>query len=347
MATKRCGEIVFVKPSTAEFRMAERACDPGPNQVAVDVVRTLISTGTEKAHLLGMENTGKRYPKNVGYSSVGYVSAVGSTVRNLKVGDRVFVRYGGHASFCMKERRQVVRIPDSVSFDEAVFTGVASFPLAAVRRARVEIGESVVVVGLGLLGLFAVQFANLSGANPLIAIGNRDVRKAFAKDFGAQHVLDPHDGDLVTKVLDITESRTVMRGANVVIETSGSESGLQTGLKYTARHARVMLNGCNRVMTEPTDFYRYVHTRGVELIGVHGQTRHPYNSAPGNWTAQRDYRTVLELLSAGKIQAAPLVSRIEDPRKGAEVYAEMLESRDFPLGVLFDWEEFTDTEGRA
>lgn len=345
--TRRCGEIVFVEPSVAEFRMAERKCEPGANQVAVDVALTLISTGTEKAHLLGMENTGKRFPKNAGYSSVGYVRAVGAKVTNLAVGDRVFVRYGGHASFCMKERRQVVRIPDNVSFEDAVFTGVASFPLAAVRRARVEIGESVVVVGLGLLGLFAVQFANLSGANPLIAIGNRDVRKAFAKDFGAQHILDPHDADLVKKVLDITEAATVMRGANVVIETSGSEAGLQTGLKYTARHARVMLNGCNRVMTEPTDFYRYVHMRGVELVGVHGQTRHPFNSAPGNWTPQRDYHTVLQLLSAGKIQAAPLISRIEDPRRGAEVYQEMLENRDFPLGVLFNWEEFMDGEAGA
>lgn len=345
MLKRSVAEIVFTKPRTAEFLITDREPVLGPNQVGVEVVYTLISTGTERDHLLALPNTGRKFPRNAGYSSVGYVRAMGDKVKNLTLGDRVFVRYGGHASYCVKDRQFVVKIPEGVSFSEAVFTGVASFPLAAVRRARVEIGESVVVVGLGMLGLFAVQFARLSGANPLIAIGNRDVRREYARQFGAQYVLDSYDENLVDKVLDITGQETVMRGANVVIETSGSEAGLQTGLKYTARHARVMINGCNRVMNEPTDFYRYVHLRGVQLVGVHGQTRHAHNSAPGNWTAQRDYFTVLHLLSAGKLEAESLVSRIENPRNASDIYMEMLESKEFPLGVLFDWREFNKLEG--
>lgn len=333
-------EIVFEKAGSAVCRPLKDLKAPGPNQVAVDVVLTLISTGTERDYLSAQPNTRKTFPVNAGYSSVGYVSALGSKVDNLKVGDRVFVRYGGHSSYCVKDRRFVLRIPDGVPFEHAVFTAVASFPLAAIRRARIELGESVVVVGLGLLGQFAVQFARLSGANPLIAIGNRDIRKELARDFGADYVFDSRTPNLKGEVMEITRRHNITRGANVVIETSGSESGLQTALTYTAKHARVMLNGCNREMREPTDFYKYVHLRGVQIIGVHGQTRMLHNSAPGNWTAYRDYHTVLQFLASGRINAGRLISRVENPEDASTVYNELLENRDFPMGVLFKWRDY-------
>ncbi len=332
-------QIMFQKPGVAEF-VPLKVREPGPTDVVVKVMFTLISAGTEKAYFSGSENTAQKFPANVGYSSVGYVVKTGSAVKNFKEGDRVFVGYGGHSSYNVKDQKHVIKIPDNVSFEEAVFTRVISFPLAAVRRARIEIGESVVVVGLGMLGLFAVQLARLNGALPLIAVGNRDVRKEKALEYGADFVLDPNDPELTEKIFKITEQRTVMKGANVVIETSGSESGLLKCLEYTAKRARVLLNGCNRVMTQPVDFYKYVHLRGVEMIGVHGQTRLPHNSAPGNWTARRDYYTVLRLIADGRITVKDMINEIASPRDAASVYDRLLNDREFPLGVLFDWREF-------
>ena len=331
--------IVFTGKEKVECN-AFQIGKPTGNQVLVKVYYTLISSGTEKAHLSDANNTAHRFPTVPGYSSVGIVEEIGEKVKDLKIGDRVFVSYGGHASYNLKASSDVIKIPDNVSFEEAVFTKIASFPMAAIRRARLELGESVVIVGLGMLGLLGVQIARLAGATPLIAIGNREIRQEKAKKYGADYVLSPNDPELSKKIYEITQRITGVRGANVIVETSGSESGLLSALTYTARSARVMLNGCQRVMTKPVDFYWYVHMKGVQMIGVHGGTRPPYNSRPGNWTARRDCRTVLNYMADGRIHANDMLSELASPEDAASVYERLLHDKTFPLGVVFDWRSY-------
>lgn len=309
-----------------------------PSEIKIKTTYSLISNGTEKAYLSGSENTSHKFPANVGYSAVGTVTKIGSSVKSIKQGDRVFVEYGGHSSVIVKDVHNVVKIPDTVSFEEAVFAKVASFPLAAIRRARLEIGESVVIVGLGMLGLFGVQFARIGGALPVIAIGNRAKRREKAAQFGADYVFSPDEPDLTGKIYSITDKRTIIHGANVVIETSGSESGLFQSLEITAKNARVVLNGCNRVMTLPVDFYKYVHTRGVNIIGVHGQTRPQFNSYPGNWTSKRDLSTVLQLISDKRLDTKSMISEFVSPKDASSVYDQLLNDNEFPFGVIFDWD---------
>ncbi|MGN1223593.1 MAG: zinc-binding alcohol dehydrogenase [Ruminococcus sp.] len=328
--------VIFERPEKAVLESFE-VREPRENEVLVKVYYNLISAGTEKAYLSGSENTANKFPTNPGYSSVGYVLKTGSAVKNLKIGDRVFVAYGGHASYNIKKASSVVKIPDTVSFQDAVFTRLASFPLLAIRRARLEIGESVVIVGLGMLGLFGVQLARLAGAMPLIAVGNRDIRREKAKQFGADFVFAPDDPDLSKKIISICEEKNGIKGANVIIETSGSESGLCDSLTYASKHGRILLNGCNRVMTKPVNFYKYVHLKGVSLIGAHDMTRLPYNSAPGNWTPKRDYITILGLMADGRINAKSIFSEYANPEEATQVYDRLLHDRNFPLGVIFDW----------
>lgn len=336
-------KIVFKKAGLAELVPFETR-EPASGEVAVKVVYTLISAGTEKAVLKGEPNTASAksgFPVVEGYSAVGKIVAVGDKVKSFKLGDRVFVEYGGHKNYIVKNIKNVYKIPDKVSFEEAVFTKVASFPLAAVRRSRLEIGESIVIVGLGMLGLFGVQFARLCGGLPVIAVGNREIRRDKARQYGADYVFDPTDPDLTKKILDITEKKAVVRGASVIIETSGSEDGVIKCLEYAARRGRVILNGCQREMTKPIDLYKYIHTRGVNLIGVHGQTRMPDNSQPGNWTCKRDYQTILGLIEDGRLDVKSMIYEYADPKNCTEVYDRLLNDREFPLGVLFDWDNFT------
>ena len=311
--------------------------EPKDDEVVVKVEFNLISSGTEKAFLQGLPNTGCKFPSNPGYSSVGYVVKLGTGVKDYSVGDRVFVAYGGHANYNVKSVTQVMKIPDEVSMERAVFMRLASFPLCAIRRARLELGESLVVVGLGMLGLLGVQIASIGGAYPVIAIGNREIRQQKAQEYGANYVFSPNEPLLTEKIMEITNNLTGIKGANVVIETSGSESGLVKSLEYTSKYARVMLSGCQREMTQPVDFYKYVHLRGVQMIGVHGQTRLPSNSAPGNWTARRDYRTVFNYMKEGKLTPEDMVSEYVSPDQITEVYDRLLFDREFPLGVIIDW----------
>lgn len=329
--------IVFKKPCEADIEEYNvRALRSG--EVLVKVSYTLISAGTEKAYFSGSPNTANKFPTVPGYSSVGIVESVGQGVTEFKEGDRVFVAVGGHAGYNIQAPRNIVKIPDNVSLQEAVFTRVASFPLLAIRRAELEIGESIVIVGLGMLGLFGVQIAHLAGACPVIGIGNREIRQEKAKKYGAEMVLSPNDPELAKKIFDFTFQKTGIKGANVVVETSGSEQGLIDSVKYTASFARVMINGCNRVMTQPIDFYKYVHMRGVSLIGAHDHTRKPFNSAHGNWTAKRDYITLLNLMSDRRIDAQDMIGEIVSPNEAARTYERLLNDREFPLGVLFDFE---------
>lgn len=327
--------IIFTEPGRAELQEFE-VRDPGDNEVQVKVQYNLISAGTEKAYLSGSPNTGHKFPTNPGYSSVGVVTKKGKDVKSFEVGDRVFVAYGGHASYNVKKASSVVKIPDGVKFEDAVFTRLASFPLLALRRARVEMGESVVVVGLGMLGLFGVQLAKIAGGLPVIAVGNRDIRKQKARESGADFVYSPDDVDLAEKIIANTKI-SGNGGADVVLETSGSIDGLLSSLKYTAKWGRVMVNGCNRITDKPIDLYRYVHLKGVSIIGAHDFTRYPYNSAPGNWTAKRDYMTLLGYMQDGRLKPSILEPQFVSPADTTQIYDRLLNDRQFPLGVVFDW----------
>ncbi|MCI8622415.1 MAG: zinc-binding alcohol dehydrogenase [Provencibacterium sp.] len=329
--------VLFQAPGKACIQEFEVRA-PKSNEVIVRVIYSLISSGTEKAYLSCSNNTAQKFPTVPGYSSVGIVEQYGTDVQNFSIGDRVFVSYGGHANYNIKPESSIIKIPDSVSLQEAAFTRLASFPLLALRRAQLEIGESVVIVGLGMLGQFGVQLARIAGGLPVIAVGNREIRKQKALQYGAKFVLSPDDPELTNKIMEYTQI-TGTGGANVVLETSGQVSALISCLKYTAKHGRVLLNGCNRVTDQPIDLYKYIHLRGVSLIGAHDKTRLPYSSWKGNWTAKRDYMTVLGLLEDGRLEAKSMISELVKPESVSEIYNRLLNDREFPLGVLLDWSE--------
>lgn len=329
-------QIMFTAPKTAEL-VPFNVKMPGDNEALVRVEYNLISAGTEKAQLNGGNNVRNKFPENLGYSSVGVIEQVGKNVNGFKSGDRVFVEKAGHANYNTCHVSHITKIPDNVSSQEAVFTRVASFSLEGIRRSRLEIGESVAIVGLGMLGLFAVQFARIGGASVIIGIGNREYRQKKAIEYGADHILSPKDPELIKKVFEFTEKKTYIRGANVVIETSGTEDGLIKGLEYASWQGRVLLSGCIREMTKPIDVYKYIHLKGVNVIGAHDSTRPLVNSAAGNWTAKRDYITILGLFSDGRLDAQTMISELVSPKEVKQVYSRLLNDPQFPLGVLFDW----------
>lgn len=331
-------KVVFTGPKHAELReYAVRS--PKDNEVVVKVQYTLISAGTEKAFLMAQPNTGAHFPITHGYSSVGVVVDVGKGVKKFKLGDRVFVAYGGHASYNVKDTENVFKIPDNVSFEDAVFVKVASYPLLALRRTRFELGESVAIVGLGMLGLFGVQLAKAAGALPVVAVGNREVRRNIALECGADYAFDPADPELTEKVKYCTKITWATGGCNVVVETSGNIEALISALKYTTKWGRVAVTGCNRVTDKSIDLYNDIHKQGIELIGVHGKTRPQGNSMPGNWTTARDYMALFGFMGDGRLNPKILDPVFVSPHDAVSIYERLLTDREFPLGVVFDWSQ--------
>ncbi len=310
---------------------------PGADEVLLENDYSVVSAGTERANLLGLPNTvvsEKGFPFTPGYSGSGRVVAAGEKVTNLKIGDRVIVTWGGHRSHNIKQADSVLKIEDgSIDLLDAAFAHIASFSFLGVRKLKIELGESAIIVGMGILGAFAVQVASLSGALPVIVSDFDPVRRDLALKLGAAAAFSPADDGFIDKV----KTAAGGDGPNAVVEVTGSAAALQQALEYIAWEGRISLLGCTRISDAPIDFYKYVHRRGVSLIGAHTFTRAKRESAPGRWTEHDDYRTFLKLVAAGKIQTRPFISEILSPEAAHEVYARLAENNNPPLGIVFDW----------
>ncbi|MBR2907708.1 MAG: zinc-binding alcohol dehydrogenase [Clostridia bacterium] len=331
-------QIIFTKPYTAELLDVE-CLQPKENEVTVELEYSAISSGTEKANFIGERNgvnvaegTKAKFPRTVGYSAAGTVTAVGSAVTDLSVGDKVGVYWGKHKKHITVPRSKVMKLPDGVSTAEASFALISVFPLAAIRKTRLEIGESALVMGLGILGICAVEELKAAGAYPVIAADPVEERRAFALKMGADYALDPTDADFSKNVCALTDG-----GVNVCIEVTGLGIGLIQALDCMQRMGRVALLGCTRNSKFEIDYYTKVHGRGISLIGAHTMARPKNESSAGLWTNEDDLKTVLNLIKGKRLNFKDLICEICSPADAQEVFTRLAEGKNFPIGVLFDW----------
>lgn len=312
------------------------------NEVMIKTVYSAISTGTETANITGnLSVPGLRdkqidnvFPRYLGYSDSGIVEKVGSQVTRFKPGDRVLCFWGHHKEYQFIPENQVVAVPDNVDLLDAAFVFIATFPLAAIRKVKIEFGESAMVVGLGILGQMAVQLLRAAGAAPIIAVNRGEERRRLALSLGADYALNPNDEDYLETIKKITDGK----GASTMIEVTGKGSALNQSLRCMAKMGRVALLGCTRQPTE-IDFYYDVHLPGVEMYGAHTFARPDYESYPGHWTHRDDCTALLKMISMGRLNMHALISEIHAPQDAPKVYSRMLSEPDFPVGVAFDWRE--------
>ena len=331
-------QIVFTKANTAELLEVD-CLPPKENEVTVSLEFSAISSGTEKANYIGARNgigvaedDVPRFPRTVGYSAAGTVTEVGGGVTDLSVGDRVIVYWGKHKKNITVNRKNVVKIPDGVSSEEAAMVFISTFPLAAVRKTKLEIGESAMVMGLGVLGIFAVQQLRTAGAYPVIAVDPVKERRELALKLGADFAFDPTKEDFVGKVKEISDG-----GVNVCIEVTGLGIGLIQALDCMKKMGRVALLGCTRNSKFEIDYYGKVHGMGITLIGAHTMARPKTESAPGLWTDADDIKAMLRLVKSGRINVKDMIFEMHSPIEAQTVYDRLVNEKNFPIGVLFDW----------
>ncbi len=293
-----------------------------------------LSAGTERACLVGMANTSKCFPQYPGYSVSGRIIETGPDVGEFHAGDRIIAYHSNHACHSVKHIRDITRIEDnSISSKDAAFLMIAAMSLQGVRKARIELGEHVLVIGLGLLGLFAVQLAVLDGGFPVTALDLEEQRLRLAIDLGADYAFSPAAEDFTEKFKKIADGK----GANVVIEATGMSDAMHQALACAARRGRIIALGCTRNPVERIDFYQYIHRPGISIIGAHNFVRPGDDSSPGYWTMQDDLKILLKLLAAGRIRVSPMIHRTVSPEDAPAVYSSLAENSRSCLGVVFDW----------
>ena len=310
---------------------------PTANQVQVQLSVSAISSGTERANLSGDPNISiygapdTSFPRHCGYSSSGIVIAVGEKVEDLKVGDRVAVGGSTHCQVVNVPRKNVCLLPDGVSFEAAALFYIATFTLGAIRKCRIELGEPVLVMGLGILGLLAIPLLRNVGAAPIVVADPIEKKRQQALSFGADYALDPTSADFSDQVKKLTGG-----GVAAAIEVTGVGAALDRVLDCIKPLGRVALLGCTRNKDFTIDYYRKVHGPGISLIGAHTMARPSTESSQGLWTSGDDLRALATLSACGRLNLQDFVQEIHSPRDAREVYNRLLNEPGFPI-VEFDW----------
>jgi threonine dehydrogenase-like Zn-dependent dehydrogenase len=335
-------QIAFVDVGVA--KLIDAVCEePAKDRVQIKTLYTTISNGTERANLMGdiNINASKRpdsttpvFPRYSGYSESGIVTAVGENVTEFKVGDRVAGSWGVHKGMQTILAQNLVKVPDDVPMNIASLAHIATFPMAAVRKIRPSYGESAIVMGLGILGIFAIEFLKVAGMAPIIAADPNEGRRKLALEMGADYAIDPFDKDFTEKVKELTGG-----GVNAAIEVTGVGKALDQVLDCMARFGRVALLGCTRDSNFTIDYYRKVHGPGIELIGAHTIARPKLESREHCWTERDDKLAFFKLIKYGRIHPEKIIHEVHSPAEATEVYHRLAYDKDFPFGVQFKWNE--------
>jgi 2-desacetyl-2-hydroxyethyl bacteriochlorophyllide A dehydrogenase len=330
-------QVAFTAPETVV--MEEMAVEaPGDYEILVRTERSLISAGTELSNLLGQLSVFRGYPVYPGYSNVGIVVAVGDRVEQPAVGQRI-VSMGRHASH-FKLNLSPDRpggphywqaVPDAVSAEEAAFAVLGSVALHSVRKAELQLGQSVVVVGAGVVGQLITQFVYWSGCQPITVLDLYDQRLALARQSGADFTINPQATDPVAAVMEITKGR----GADAVFEATRSARTLPMMMMLAAQSGKLMVVGSLPGAVE-IDPFTELQLKELQVIGCFQPASPIQGHAYFPWTQQRNRQIFLDLLESGKLKVQHLITHRMPFTAAPEAYAMIRQGGDW-LGVVFAW----------
>ena len=278
-------------------------------------------------------------PIALGYCNVGRVAEVGAGVNGFAVGDRV-ASNGKHAEVVVVPRNLCARVPDSVDDDRAAFTVLGAIALQGVRLAQPTLGESVAVIGLGLVGLLTVQILRANGCR-VLGIDLHADRLALARGFGAETV------DLGKGADPLAAAAAFSRGLGIdavliTASTSSSEPVAQAA-KMCRKRGRIVLVGVTGLELSRADFYE--KELSFQVSCSYGPGRydaeyeeggHDYPVGFVRWTEQRNFEAVLDLMAAGRIDVAPLVTHRYALERAGEAY-DLLASGAPSLGIVLQY----------
>lgn len=323
-------QVRFTAPGVAELVHSELpVC--APNQLLVRAIASLISPGTERAFLLGLENTAQSFPMGAGYSMVAEVVEVGANVSGWTEGDRLAVPIE-HQRIAAVRPEQCMPVPDDLTSEQACFFHMAAIALQGVRKARIELGEGVATLGAGIIGLLAMQWAKLNGAMPSLTLDVDDTRLTLAQELGADAALQMQ-GDYLDRIAALCDGGK----PQVVVDATGHPAAVTSAFDMIAHHGRLVLLGSTRGNTPDVNFYRDVHKTGLTLIGAHNSVRPATDSSPGYWTTADDHRLALRCLASGRLRVAPLITRRFAWEDAPVAYAELTAWNPETLGLLLAW----------
>jgi 2-desacetyl-2-hydroxyethyl bacteriochlorophyllide A dehydrogenase len=338
-------QAVITEPFKAAVREVPLA-DPGPNQILIAAEYSAVSAGTELAVYTGTHQwladpnlPDWKFPFRSGYSAAGRVLKVGKDFPGgFKEGDRVSFP-GNHASAELltvgHERCRAWKMPDSLTFERAAIACIARYGLGASVRAGLTLGRSAAVLGLGIIGQFALRCLIAAGASPVVGIDAVKMRRDAALAAGADCAIDPSAGDTKRQLAEFLGAR----GAEIVADATGVPDAVPVAMSLACDAGQVIVVGSPRGKAKDVNFYDDLHRRYIEVTGAHGNMlfEPAHTRLAGAWDIDKAQMWLLRSLAAGRLSLAGLVTHTIAPEQLGDAYEGLLKDKDHYLGVLVKW----------
>ncbi len=268
-------------------------------------------------------------PLSLGYCNVGKVIAVGEGVSEFNVGDRV-ASNGSHAEVVCIPKNLVAAIPDNVSDEEAAFTVIGSIGLQGIRLLNPTFGETVVVTGLGLIGLVAAEILRANGCK-VIGVDLDEQKLAIAKEKGIIPV-----NPLTTDVIKFVENETNGVGADGVLITASAKSNdiISQAAQMSRKRGRIVLVGVIGLNISRAEFYEKELTFQVSCSYGPGRYDENYEQRGMDyplpfvrWTEKRNFETILQAISSGNLEVKSLITEKVPIKEYDRIYGQIGKSR--------------------
>jgi 3-hydroxyethyl bacteriochlorophyllide a dehydrogenase len=324
--------ILFPEPNRAVLDEVPIP-EPGEGDVVVRVEYSSLSVGTERWCLTGrLQNAGEpplAFPHVPGYQAAGVVEETGRAVAGLKPGDRVFSRncrapagwkgswWGGHVGLHVVEEAAVIRLPGSVSLQEASGLLLAQVGYNGATKPTVSAGEPAAVIGDGLVGQYAAQVLRHRGARVLLC-GLSPLRLRLAAEHSADEVFDASSGDFASFVRE-----RFPKGVAVALETASSGRTVRQAIDLLAYGGHLVLNGFYPPPESQLDWH-WLRTKELTVHFPNSRTRERLEST-------------LRLIGEGAVRVQELVTHMVPLVEAPALYGKLLgPDADF-LGLVIQW----------
>lgn len=265
-------------------------------------------------------------PLPLGYCNTGKVVAVGEGVNEFKIGDRV-ASNGQHAEFVCVPQNLVVKVPDTISDDEAAFTVIGSIGLQGIRLLNPTFGETIVVIGLGLVGLITAQLLKANGCD-VIGFDYDQSKVDLALTYGIKAV-NPGQG---TRQIEYVLDQSGGVGCDGVIITASNKSSeiISQAAKMSRKRGRIILVGVIGLELNRADFYE--KELSFQVSCSYGPGRYDSNyEDKGNdypigfvrWTQKRNFESILNAIASGKLDVKSLITAKVNLDEYQQIYSNM------------------------
>jgi 2-desacetyl-2-hydroxyethyl bacteriochlorophyllide A dehydrogenase len=334
--------VYFTEPGRAQVR-EEPVPELQPGMVLVQNVYSAISPGTELLIYRGLApedlpadsgitalGGNLTFPLKYGYASVGRVISLGGGVEESWKGQRVFA-FNPHETLFLASTEDLVKIPHGISWEAATFLANMETAVNFVHDGRPLLGETVVVVGQGVVGLLTTMILRLYPLSGLLTLDLMPRRREISRAVGVDASLDPSGPDAEERILSWLNQRAADR-ADLVFELSGSPEALNLALTVTGTSGRVIIGSWYGRKRAAIELGGRFHRSRIELRSSQVSTVDPLLS--GRWSKPRRLATALEMI--GKIQPAQLITHRFPIADAARAYELLDAQSEDTLQVLLE-----------